>query len=359
MRATRQVTASAAERFSSRIAAATIRGFVLTGFAAVVGVRVARGGRWRQRGRPSIPGPGLVFHLKITEPTAENTGPRVPPTQTFGSPGSPYTYTISMPGVTERIRVYGRINVTAESGVIIRDVEVIMQPSTTQINGIQFNAENSHGNLVEFTRVTVGDPGLATEEQSTCIRGRGVDVIRCDLSGAVDGLQVYTPTKAVARQRVRILGTYIHDLIVSPSTQSDGWTHNDCIQGLGSLDLEIIGNALHGGRTSCVIINTDVPAHGWGDCIVEDNWCYGDPLNGSTLNVATTASIGNLSVKRNRISRAGKNSGQCFVKAPNLVPTSCGAESGTSNGASTSDWVYGPDANVFMDNGAPVPIRVG
>jgi hypothetical protein len=320
--------------------------------------RVAIGGKWKRYGREDIDGPTPAFILGTTEPTASNTGPQLSSLQTFGSQGTPYTYTISTPGIYERFTVYGRINITAQTGVTIRNVEVIMQASSTQINGILFSHADAFGNTIDYVRVRVGDNSTATEQQSTSIRGRGFTATRCDLSETVDGLQIYTSAASGTRRSVGLYGNYMHDWIISDSpAQGDLLTHNDGIQSLGYLDLEVIGNAIFGGRTSCIIVNTAV-AGGYGTMKINDNWLYGYPTAGATINFATSDAVGTLEVFRNRVDRNGHDSGQITVQTPNRVPASYGAISGTTNGTA-SDWVYGSNKNVYMDDGSEVRIQVG
>jgi hypothetical protein len=97
----------------------------------------------------------------------------------------------------------------------------------------------------------------------------------------------------------------------------------------------------------------------YGSVTITDNWLYGDPSAGATINIATSSQpIAGLSVLRNRIDRNGFDSGQITVQTPNRIPSSFGATSGTTNGT-TSDWVYGSDKNVYMDDGSEVRIQVG
>ena len=91
--------------------------------------------------------------------------------------------------------------------------------------------------------------------------------------------------------------------------QSDGITHNDDVQSAGALDLlEVYGCALHGGRTSAILLQQNQGLFKL--VFILANWLYGDPDTGSTFNTSQNgrgviAADGALVVIGNRFSKAG------------------------------------------------------
>jgi hypothetical protein len=328
--------------------------------ATIGETRVARGGKWQRTGRPDIDGPGAAFVLGVTQPDASNTGPRFAPIQTFGADQAPYVYTISSPGVYERFTVYGRIQVNNQTGVIINDVTVNMTapPASSSVYGVLFNDANAHDNTLNYCLITVPNVVDRTEWVSSGIRGRGFLAYCCEVSFTTDGIHPVGKTGATITRDVAIHGCYEHDFTARFSA-AQGTTHNDGVQSFGGVNIEIIGSRIHGGTTSCIILNYVASSGAYGSVTITDNWLYGDPSAGATINIATSSQpIAGLSVLRNRIDRNGFDSGQITVQTPNRIPSSFGATSGTTNGT-TSDWVYGSDKNVYMDDGSEVRIQVG
>lgn len=91
-------------------------------------------------------------------------------------------------------------------------------------------------------------PTSVTEGASNCIFGHNFTLERCDLSGAIDGVGLYSGdgSRATPARNVKILGSYIHDLTYffePPGTgHSDNQTHNDCVQiHYGAADFEMYG----------------------------------------------------------------------------------------------------------------------
>lgn len=78
-----------------------------------------------------------------------------------------------------------------------------------------------------------------------CIAGHGMKLLRCDISGGVDGVGVtpYTGGTWNGRADVEIEASFIHDLAFwSPDpTKTDNQTHNDPIQWHGGAGLRIFG----------------------------------------------------------------------------------------------------------------------
>jgi len=294
----------------------------------------------------------------VTKPDALNTGARAASTATYGAPGSPYTLEITTPGVYAPVTVWGKILVLANDVTLLQPrVYMTGTPSTAQ-HGILFDDPNTHGCVVDRPTVTVPDPAHRLNENfSSGIRGRGFDVIRPDISYTVDGIHAVGKTGATETRVVRVHGAFLHDFTERDSV-SQGRTHNDGIQCFGSVELEVIGSTIHGGTTSCIILNYATSA-GYGPVKIEDNWLHGDPDRGATINISTSGEpIPYLSVLRNRIDRDGHDSGQISVQTPHRVPAFFGATSGTTNGT-LADWVYGLNSNTYMDDGSVARIQAG
>lgn len=321
------------------------------------------GTAWRARSTGAGPAPE-TFILGTTEPTEANTGPRLAPTTTYGSPGNPYTLTISTPGTYSRIRVYGKIVVSAETGVTLEDCSVLMTGTPTSaapMYGINFSHADARDNYVNFCSVNVNSAAEKENEWfSTAIRGRGFTAFRSRFHDTTDGSNPVGSASATETRWCRFHGCLFSGFDERDSTAL-GRTHNDAIQVLGRINVEVLGCTLYGGTTSCVILNREVGTD-YGEVHITDNWLYGHPADGVTINVTSldggTVVIPNLEVLRNRVDRNGFSNGQIRCSAPNRVPSSFGATSGTSNGTVT-DWAYGPNKNYYMDNGAEVRVVAG
>jgi hypothetical protein len=299
-------------------------------------------------GRSKATGATTQFTLRVDEPTVANTGPTLDNSEFLSR--SPGLWTISSPGVYENYKFTGYIKVTNPTGVIIRNNHITMPANAP--NGIQFEHSNANGNLVEHNTIIVPEINRS-DSVSTCIRGRGFTSRRNNYSGAVDGSLVWASV-GQPMQDVRFEGDYMHDFpkLVS-ALQEDGYTHNDGVQGQSNLNEYVIGCAIWGGRTSCLIFTS---AYGpWGKVVVEDNWFYGDAVEGATVNAASSTAMTDLTVHRNRIWRGGH--------APHLR-ASVGQRHAASWGmvgadGNTSGWTPGPNCNVFMDDNSPVYVANG
>lgn len=322
------------------------------------------GGAWVGAGGES-PEPPEEFILGVTKPTEENSGPRIAPTATYGSPGNPYHLTITTPGVYSGLEVWGRITIEPPTGVELWDSQVHMTGNpTTDQNAIVIADQNAYGHVVAHCHIDVPDEVERQNERfAVGVRGGGVLVTRSIIEHVVDAVNGITLNTGAANRKMQVHGNVLRDLVDRPSLfQPDGIAHCDGVQGMGGVELEVIGNTIYGGSTSCVILTqSSSPARqGYSDVTVEDNWFYGHPTQGATINVTSTGglAIPSLKVHRNRVDPSGNLAGQIRVSAPNRVPASFGAVSGTTNGT-LADWVFGPDANVYMDTGLPVTLRQG
>lgn len=135
--------------------------------------------------------------------------------------------------------------------------------------------------------------------------------------------------------------------------------HSDCIQSQGNLEnVEILGNTLFGGRTSVLLAQTGV-AGGYDGFKFNDNWCYGNPWDGSTINFAVwpdgSNPVSGVEILRNKISELGNipfGSGAILVttEVRDLGDTNLGLDGG-GRGSPTVD------ANVYMGTSTAYPIQ--
>lgn len=298
-----------------------------------------------RRGRDPL---DLSFVYGVTEPTVLNTGPRVatPPS------GQSTTWTINTPGVYSAFGHVGKIVVPLQTGVTIRDFDLRMGPSSG--DGIFFSHPQAYGHVVEHGKIWV-DPADVALANGLGIRGRGFSARRLNISATVDGSQTYT-IAGNPQMEAEWLGCYIHDLSLVPDPgQGDGWSHNDDLQLQGNVGARVVGCALWGGRTSCIIATND-QAGGYLYLEITDNWLYGHTTEGSTINIAASTTIPNLKVWRNRVSSAAKFKQLRGSVQNRQDPTAWGMV-GASEDANT--WTGGANANVYMDTGLPVPIQNG
>lgn len=299
----------------------------------------------QRRGRDPI---DISFNYGVTEPTALNTGPRTALTPS----GQGTTWTISTPGVYEGFSHVGTINVTAQTGVILRDFDIRMSAGVG--NGIFFSHAQAYGHVVEHGHIWVDTPDISLSN-GLGIRGRGFSARRLHIENTVDGSQTYTIAGNPSME-AEWLGCLIENLSEVPDPgQPDEISHNDDLQLQGNIGVRVIGCALWGGRTSCIIATND-QAGGYLYLEITDNWLYGHPTEGRSINIAASSTIPNLKVWRNRVDSAGRFR-QLSGSLANRQDSSAWGMTGAGSDANT--WTAGPNANVYMDTGLPVPIQNG
>lgn len=282
------------------------------------------------------------FEIGVVEPTLANTGcryPRASLTVVAGDLVVNTGGTATNPLVIERKLIRGQLRINVPY-VTVRDCIVEGGPAPV------------YGTTWPLVRaLTAGAVGLLFEYITLAPSAPSVDVYGfqggdftaryCQVGGVVDAFSINGSAATV--KKVTIEGCYVDDLrTYSPDPrQSDNITHNDGIQSAGNLDLRIVGCTIHGGRTSCILIQqgqgTYVKAY------TDRCWLYGNPDTGSTFNVSENGRgpINNLTVTGHRIDRAGR--------APRLLLPAATAAAATTVVA----------GNVYMDDGSPVPISPG
>lgn len=253
--------------------------------------------------RPAFGGPDIplsvmdLFDLGTTEPTAANTGIRVPETSLTNYGGS--LTNVKSGETVSRLAITGNIE-PYNSGGTYQDCLILMG-SSPYASGIEYPAIRGlragiTNNLFEFCTVR---PTVQTVDIYGP-QGGGMTLRRCDISGVVDGLHINGLSTEVKFFRAE--GCYIHDLVsyaVDPR-QGGGHSHNDGVQSAGNLDLELVGNAIHGGYTSAVLLQQGLGTYV--KALIDRNWLYGDPTGGACLNITENGRgpINNLTVTTNR-----------------------------------------------------------
>jgi hypothetical protein len=296
------------------------------------------------------PEPDDPFRLGVTEPTAAGAYtpaavclPRVPETSMRTYDGD---LTNVAPGeVLDRLIVTGRFR-PESSGWVLRDsiVEGGTPPAGESMWPLVDAREGAvHDGRVEFTELRPSTHGFNVYG----FKGGNVDVVRSTIRGVVDGAQPHGsgtyPNNT--NKGVRFRGVLVEDLrTFDDPGQSDGITHNDGLQAAGALDwFELVGCAIHGGRTSCVLLQQNQGTYRV--VIVARNWLYGHPDEGSTFNTSQNGrgvicAGGYLIVAGNRFGRGNE-------------PVALVAKS-TLN-APTTLWV----GNTYLDDGSPVEATAG
>ena len=116
------------------------------------------------------------------------------------------------------------------------------------------------------------------------IIGRGFTLLRCDLSGGIDGAGP-SVADGDTRTDVVIQQCYIHDLLryCPDGSHSDNQSHSDGIQWAGGLGLTLLGNRIEG------LLDTSI-GDGWGPATYDGNSIltgghpfYPNPTGTSTL----------------------------------------------------------------------------
>lgn|GEM_PF-1444061 len=249
------------------------------------------------------------FVLGQTEPTAANTGCRIPRADLLHRPGT-VTSTHPVTGaplqrgdVISGVRV-SRLAITVP-GVVVRDVWVDggglsygPNPGTDYHRLVDARAcpgGASDDDLVRYEHVTV-DPATRSY-LNVAFQGSNFRAYRCLVVGVTDAFSPHSTGSQVPRA-VDILGCYAADFYIDADpNQSDGIVHGDFVQSGGKLRrLRIEGNAVAGGgatslgstarpRTSNVLLQTNAGAYSGEGVSIVRNWLRGHPAAGSTVNV--------------------------------------------------------------------------
>lgn len=304
------------------------------------------------------PTPPFPFRLGETEPTSQNAftpsavvGPRVPETSLENYAGD--LTNISEGDRVDRLVITGRVKPTT-SGWVLRDcliapgepdpVGADPMDRNDLVPALDMRGVPAAGGTVEFVEVR---PSYRSHEMYG-FKGGNVLVRRSVIVATTDGVQVHgSGTYPNDTPKFLVLaGCLIGGLrTFADPNQSDGWTHNDVVQAFGSVtNLEIVGCALYGGRTSCILIQQQSGLYQ--TVTIDRNWLYGNHDVGSTINTSQNGrgvicAGGALTITGNRVAQAGKSPAILIASDTLKAPTT------TISG------------NVYMETGEPVPISSG
>lgn len=297
--------------------------------------------------------PPDTFVSNVTEPTSLNTGPRVADWQLENYAGS--LTNVAQGEVIERLAITGQADLNAVGARLVDCKIKVGDPQSTDTAikdrpGIIATRSGGIPLYYDFCEI---DPSHFTHDIYG-VKGGGFHLNRCHIHGTVDGVMAYG--SSTIKKTWSIKDSLINDLrwySIDPRHGPEG-SHCDGCQVQGNCSGEITGSAIFGGVTSAILLTNDVPG-GYDYMRITDNWLYGHPSLGSTLNVAG-ANIGGLEVKRNRIDKTGRSTYWLLVSSTNRQPEKFGCTGTVGN---VNDWVGGPDANIYMQDGLPVALRNG
>lgn len=325
----------------------------------------ATAGIWRPyAGAPVVDPVGPFFVHGVTIPVPDgvwgdrNVGPRFdydPTTPSVApSDGTPWVvvdgdYTISTAGEYHHLWVKGQITITAKNVYLHDSVERGRPGITSAKYGVVTTGAATAADA--NVRLEFMDIGVAAADytywHSTGIRPAGVVVKRCKVWGYVDALMPYGSTFIVQDSYLEAGAHLAND----GGFHADG-THDDGVQcEAGGIALEVSGCLIMGGYTSALIFTNNV-AGGYTSVKIVDNWIYGH--GGSKINLSAS-NITGLEVKRNRLEKYLSNY-DILITVTNRVAASFGMTGTTGN---VSDWVAGPEANVWIEDGLPCRVHNG
>lgn len=312
--------------------------------------------------------------------TPFNTGCRIPEEDLIVHNGNvtnthPGTGLPLVPGdVIEGFYITGRLAPTV-GGLTFRDCIVRggmpngVPSSPTQANTWAL-VDNRHNNIVALNRyeyVTI-DPSYLSHDIYG-FRGGNYIALYCYIGPVIDG---FNPHGSQEMWKSAFhWGCYMemaHHAEVDPRQGPEG-SHDDNLQAQGKLvRLELLKCDLRGSYGNTVLLQKGEGSYGM--IKIHDNKLGGMPDRGGPFNMSETLGAnagggtegyaeGTLEVFRNLVDRnVNHESPAPFAIKPNSrFPSNFGC-TGT-NGSSPSTWTPGPNANVYADNGQPVPLKSG
>lgn len=279
------------------------------------------------------------FQQNVTEPNDTNVGPRVKEISLQNYAGTFTNVKDNEP--IKRLIIPGSIDLGASKNAHVEDCIVLGGPAP--VAGTTYPLIKAlNGNLntvIEFTEIRPSHPSVDVYG----VQGGDITFRRSKVTGVVDAFSINGSSSAGARHKIVVIeDSLIKDLpfYASDPRQVDG-SHNDGIQGAGVLDLTVRGTAIHGGVTSCILLQKNQGIYT--KALVEYCWLYGHPTSGSTFNTSEDGRgpIENLTFRYSKVDRNGK--------APRILIASATLAAGTTDIHDI----------VFMDDGSPVPINNG
>lgn len=236
------------------------------------------------------------FELGVTEPTASNTGFRVPEIQLANYSGDITNLPGGLP--IEKLAITGKVRLPATTTTTIKDSLLLGQ--TQDINN---NAPGiSYYNIADGTPTATSGAGIVTYEhceirasvanyKNNGFKGGNIVAYRCKGSGLTDFASVHgSGANGGTTKSVKLHGCYADQFYFGPDPNQDdtnGVTHPDFCQAQGLLSvLEIIGCAtgnLGRPRTSFCLLQSDAGAYG--AVKINYNWIRSYELSGTGINV--------------------------------------------------------------------------
>lgn len=189
------------------------------------------------------------FALGKTKPTANNTGLRVAGTNVANMSTVSSNITHATDGATyQNTRFTGYVNVTGKN-ITYRNCWFNAPAATAAsalVRCLNANVQNATFENCLFKPSTYElDPSIAL---GNCIMGHDYTLYRCDLSGGIDLVGVYSGVNlSTPAANVNILGCYMHDMVYySPDpSHADNQSHCDGVQVHGgAVDFLMQGTSL-------------------------------------------------------------------------------------------------------------------
>lgn len=306
---------------------------------------------------------GSDFALGQEKPTETNTGPRVGETSLANYAGD--VTNVAKGEVLDRLNITGRW--LANNPCTLRDSQILGGPAPT------YGTTHAHASArlsgtempMRFEHVKIA-PSHRTVD-SYGFEWGGIDAYRCQIIGVIDGASVHGsgtwPNTINKIVRFHACAFADSPFYATDPRQTDG-SHNDFIQAHGSLSLlEVVGcsfGAWGERAAACILLQQN---HGiyHGPIIITDNWFHGHPTKGAVFNTSESRgqSYTMLQFWRNRISEDSNHASPAPVltKSTSRYPATFGMIG--TDGTAPGTWTAGPNCNVYMDSGLPVPIKSG
>lgn len=253
--------------------------------------------------------PGDSFSIGETKPTASNTGYATG--TTFTTLSGTVTYA-SNNQLIENTKFTGMVKVTGQN-ITFRNCWFAATGSA--IACLWIPGETPQNIVCE--RCTFRPAIAATIDDSVgaCVFGHDFTLVRCNLSGATDAVDIYR-TSTGGALNVKILGCWLHDLAYwSPdSSHDDNQSHSDLIQiHYGGTDIHLFGNRFDG-TIDPALGNANEPSIDNGEDHISGNSLYPAMVSMSVIMaspVSTTAGLTNFIFEKN-----WADGGVCMINWP-------------------------------------------
>lgn len=307
------------------------------------------GYRWQ----PGSEAPLDLFELGVTQPTAENTGPRFPDDELYFHNGNittlhPVTGALLAPGdVIEKVYVTGYVRPVV-AGLTFNDVVATDEDEAWV--GIDYRPIfDQRAAMTGYNTYNFCEARAATSDyRNVGWQGGNFVANRCKVTNVTDSFSPHG--SSTVNKTVEINGCFADDFYTDTDpNQGDNITHNDGCQAQGRLSkLWVIGNSIGSlgnlagrPRTSNVLLQSNAGGYVAGEGVkVNYNWFHGHATAGSTVNVPITG-LNSIPFEfiGNRVSNTGHTP---------LILLQAGLRTATTSTIS---------GNVVLETGAPVTIN--